>query len=115
MGEFQAKRRVDGGRGVGSHYSREDRRPCTVRPNLDYSVKIWNSFYHEEKKIEKFQRRPTKMVKEFEDDSYEGRLHILNLMSTEIRRERRYQIMCYKILNKNNEVKVDEHLTIKDI
>ena len=51
------------------------------------------------------------MVEEFKDNCYEERLHKLNLMSTETRREWGDQIMCYKILN--NKVKVDEHVLIK--
>ena len=63
-----------------------------------------------ERKIQKIQRRATKMVKELKDNCYEERLHKLNLMSTETRRERGDQIMCYKILN--NKVTVDEHVLI---
>ena len=86
-----------------------------VRPNLEYAVQVWNPYQKGEKeKIEKIQRRATKMVKEFKDNCYEERLHKLNMMSTkktETRRERGDQIMCYKILN--NKVKVDEHVLIK--
>ena len=83
-----------------------------VRSNLEYAVQVWNPYQKGEKeKIEKIQRRATKMVKELKDNCYEERLHKLNLMSTETRRERGDQIMCYKILN--NKVTVDEHVLIK--
>ena len=51
------------------------------------------------------------MVKELKDNFYEERLPKLNSMSTETRKERGNQIMCYKILN--NKVTVDEHVLIK--
>ena len=51
------------------------------------------------------------MVKEFKDNAMEKDSTKKNLMSTETRRERGDQIMCYKILN--NKVKVDEHVLIK--
>ena len=83
-----------------------------VRPNLEYAGQVWNPYQKGEKeKIQKIQRRATKMVKELKDNCYEERLHKLNLMSTETRRERGDQIMCYKILN--NKVTVDEHVLIK--
>ena len=83
-----------------------------VRPNLEYAVQVWNPYQKGEKeKIEKIQRRATKMVRELKDNCYEERLHKLDLMSTETRRERGDQIMCYKILN--NKVTVDEHVLIK--
>ena len=65
----------------------------------------------EKEKIEKIQRGATKMVRELKDNCYEERLHKLNLMSTETRRERGDQIMYYKILN--NKVTVDEHVLMK--
>ena len=79
-----------------------------VRPNLEYAVQVWNPYQKGEKEqIEKIQRRAPKMVKEVKDNCYEEMLYKLNLMSTETRRERGDQIMCYKILN--NKVTVDEH------
>ena len=51
------------------------------------------------------------MVKELKDNCYKDRLYKLNVMSTETRRERGDQIMCYKILN--NKVTVDEHVLVK--
>ena len=83
-----------------------------VESRVPYAVQVWNPYQKGEKeKIEKIQRRATKMVKEIKDNCYEERLHKLNLMSTETRRERGDQIMCYKILN--NKVTVDENVLIK--
>ena len=50
-----------------------------VRPNLEYAVQVWNPYQKGEKeKVEKIQKRATKMVKELKDNCYEERLHKLN-------------------------------------
>ena len=52
-----------------------------------------------ERKLERTQRRATKLVRNIKHKSYEERLSTLNLMSTLDRRERGDMIMTYNIIN----------------
>jgi hypothetical protein len=83
-----------------------------VRPHLEYAVQVWNPYLIGEKeKIEKVQRRATKIVKEIKNIPYEQRLKQLNLMSTETRRQRGDMIMTYKIMT--NKVNIDKNVLLK--
>jgi len=60
-----------------------------VRPHLEYAVPVWAPFLATEiSKIEKVQRRVTKIVKGQKNMKYEQRFEKLNLTSMVERRER---------------------------
>ena len=71
-----------------------------VRPHLEYANIIWHPHLKRQSvKIEKVQRRATKLVKECENMSYDERLHYLKLHSLKGRRIRGDLIQTYKIFN----------------
>ena len=71
-----------------------------VRPTLEYSNFIWGPhFVLDQRKIEKVQRRATKMISQLQDVSYGERLSVLSLPSLSHRRFRGDLIMLYKVLN----------------
>ena len=71
-----------------------------IRPTLEYSNSIWGPhFVLDQRKIEKVQRRATKMIPQLQDMSYEERLSALSLSSLSHQRFRGDSIMLYKILN----------------
>ena len=71
-----------------------------VRPIIEYGNSIWGpSFILDQRKIEKVQRRATKLLPAISDKPYEERLSILQLPSLTHRRRRGDMILLYKILN----------------
>ena len=70
-----------------------------VRPHLDYCVQAWRPHYRKDiDKLEKVQRRATKMVEGLEGYSYSDRLRILGLTTLETRFLRADLIEVFKIL-----------------
>ena len=70
-----------------------------VRPHLDYCVQAWRPHYRKDvDKLEKVQRRATRMVEGLEGYSYEDRLRILGLTTLETRFLRADLIEVFKIL-----------------
>ena len=70
-----------------------------VRPILDYGAAIWNPHLKEDiQKIERIQRRATKMITGMRNLSYEERLRKCKLMSLESRRRRYDLIETFKIM-----------------
>ena len=70
-----------------------------VRPHLDYCVQAWRPHYRKDiEKLEKVQRRATKMVEGLGEYSYEDRLRILGLTTLETRFLRADLIEVFKIL-----------------
>ena len=70
-----------------------------VRPHLDYCMQVWRPHYRKDiDKLEKVQRRVTRMVEGLREYSYEDRLRILRLTTLETRFLRADLIKVFKIL-----------------
>ena len=71
-----------------------------VRPTLEYSNSVWGpSFILDQRKLEKVQRRATRLIPTIADMQYSERLSTLQLPSLTYRRLRGDLILVYKILN----------------
>ena len=71
-----------------------------VRPHLEYAVQFWCPYLKKDiEKIERIQRRATKLIPELKGKSYEQRLRELDIHSLETRRLRGKLIEVFKILN----------------
>ena len=76
-----------------------------VRPHLEYAITVWNPYLEQDKtKLEKIQRRATKLVPSLRKTDYETRLGIFRLTSLEVRRERGDLIEFFKIIRKIEEI-----------
>ena len=76
-----------------------------LRPQLEYAVHLWSLYQTGlREKLERTQKRATKLVRNVKHKSYEERLSTLNLMSTLDRRDRGDMIMTYNIINHRVEV-----------
>jgi ribonucleases P/MRP protein subunit RPP40 len=70
-----------------------------VRPQLEYCVQAWNPYLKQDiEKLEKVQRRATKMISGYKNLSYEERLAKCGLTTLEWRRSRGDLIEAYKII-----------------
>ena len=71
-----------------------------VRPKVEYCMTVAQPVFKKDKeKIERVQRRATKLVKGMENKAYSERLEELKLPSLEYRRKRADVIQTYKIMN----------------
>ena len=71
-----------------------------VRPHFEYCIQTWRPYLKKDTdKLERIQRRKTKMIPELRDLSYESRLLQCGLTTLETRRLRRDQIEVFKIVN----------------
>ena len=86
-----------------------------VRPHLDYCVQAWRPHYRKDiDKLEKVQRRATKMVEGLEDYSYEDRLRILGLTTLETRFLRADLVEVFKILRGFENVNPERFFQVVD-
>ena len=71
-----------------------------VRPILDYGAAVWSPHQKGDiEKVEKIQRRATRMIEEIRHLPYEDRLKECNLITLELRRRRYDLIETFKIIN----------------
>jgi ribonuclease P/MRP protein subunit RPP40 len=76
-----------------------------IRPNLEYANSIWSPINQKDiQRIEKVQRRATKLVRSLRHMSYEDRLRKLDLPTLAYRRRRGDLIQVYKIMNGTNDI-----------
>ena len=86
-----------------------------VRPQLECCVQAWRPHLKKDiEKIEKVQRRATKMISECSKLSYEERLKITGLTTLEDRRNRGDLIEVFKILKGFNKVDCKHFLKLVD-
>ena len=70
-----------------------------MRPHLEYANAVWGPHYKmDQQKIERVQRRATKLIEDIKDISDEERLCNLNMPSLQHRRLRGDMIDTYKIV-----------------
>ena len=83
-----------------------------VRPHIEYASVIWSPHTKKyQEKIERLQRRATKLIPEIKDLSYEQRLKSLNLSTLQFRRLRNDLIHIYKITHNLIELDTNTHCT----
>ena len=83
-----------------------------VRPHLEYCIQAWRLYRKKDiDKLERIQRRATKMIPELRDLSYESRLSQRGLTTLETRRLRVDQIEVFKMVN--GYVDVDRNIFFK--
>ena len=71
-----------------------------VRPTLEYSNAVWGPFFVlDQRKVEKVQRRATRLLPSLRDKPYGERLAALQLPSLAHRRHRGDMILLYKTIN----------------
>ena len=84
-----------------------------VRPHVEYATSVWSPHLKGDRdKIEKLQRRATKLIPELRDKTYEERLRSLNLATLEHRRLRTDLILIYKYTHKLIKLDTDTYCTI---
>ena len=72
-----------------------------VHPHLEHAVQLWSPYFKQDiDKIEKTQRRATKMIPEIRNHIYQQRIQYLDLISLVQRRLRGQLIEVFKYLNK---------------
>ena len=70
-----------------------------VRPILDYASAVWNPYHKKDiEKLEKVQRRATKLIREIRNLPYRDRLRRCKLMTLEERRRRYDLIEMFKVM-----------------
>ena len=85
-----------------------------VRPRLEYCIQAWRPYCKKDiDKLERIQRRATKMIPELRDLSYENRLLQCGLTTLETRRLRD-QIEVFKIVNGYEDVDRNMFFKLKE-
>ena len=86
-----------------------------VRPHLEYCIQAWRPYRKKDiDKIEKIQRRATKIIPGLTDLSYESRLLQCGLTTLEIRRLRGDQIEVFKTVNGYEDVDRNMFFKLKE-
>src|SRR6218665_2359050 len=76
-----------------------------VRQQLEYCIQVWSPYLKQDvEKLEKVQRRATKMIQGYKDLSYEERLIRCGLTTLEKRRSRGDLIEAYKIITEKESI-----------
>src|SRR3989442_5993068 len=76
-----------------------------VRPVLDYCIPVWRPYTKKDMlKLEKVQKRFTKMIEGYKTRSYEQRIEKLGVTTLEDRFYRADMIQVYKILNDSKNI-----------
>ena len=84
-----------------------------VRPQLEYAVQVWNPWKNRDlEKLEKVQKRATRLVPQCRGMSYQERLHFLGLDSLQDRRHRGDMIMTYRIVRGLIDLERDDFFTL---
>ena len=86
-----------------------------VRPHLDYCIQAWRPYRKNDiDKLERIQRRATKMIPELRDLSYESPLLQCGLTTLETRRLRGDKIEVFKIVNGYEDVDRNMFFKLKE-
>ena len=86
-----------------------------VRPRLEYCIQAWRPYRKKNiDKLERIQRRATKIIPELRDLSYESRLLQCGLTTLETRRLRGDQIEVFKIVNGYEDVDRNMYFKLKE-
>ena len=84
-----------------------------VRPKLEYCVQFWSPYYQRDiDKLERVQRRLTKMIPRLRNMPYEDRLKNLNLFSLSKRRMRGDLIEMFKIFKGFDNMNAENYFTL---
>ena len=79
-----------------------------VRPTIEYCSTVTNPVHKKDQdKIERVQRRATKLVQGLEDHTYDDRLKELRLDSLSVRRSRADLLQTYRIIHKVDNIEED--------
>ena len=86
-----------------------------VRPHMEYRIQAWRPYRKKDiDKLERIQRRATKMISELRDLNYENRLLQCGLTTLETRRLREYQVEEFKIVNGYEDVDRNMFFKLKE-
>ena len=86
-----------------------------VRPHLEYCSPVWSPHLRKYiDKLERVQRRATKMIPSLRQLPYEERLKRLKLTSLEDRRLRTDMLVLYKILNNIDKIDYHDYLNLSN-
>ena len=87
-----------------------------VRPILEYGNLVWGPYYKTDiQKLEKIQRKATRMIKSIRNLDYEERLKVLNLPSLHYRRYRGDMIAVYNMLHDKYDIDHSDFFTFSPI